>query len=72
MSSKLKNILLYTGTFGAIITSIAYMVFISVLVMGINTRMKTERMLLVSIIGAVAGLSITLMLRTQGVAIAKK
>lgn len=70
MNKKVENLLLYVGTIGAIISAIAYLMVMIILVMGITTRMQTNQLLIVSIIGGVAGLMITWMLRSQGIAFA--
>lgn len=71
MNNKIKNVLLWVGTIGAAITSIAYLAIIIVLIIGLESQLEMEQMLLVSILGALTGLSITFMLRGQGVAFAK-
>lgn len=70
MNKKLESILLWVGAAGAVISAIAYLIVITVLVLGIESKMQMEQLLLVSIIGAVAGLLITFMLSTQGVILA--
>lgn len=70
MNKKLDAVLLWVGAAGAVISSIAYITVMVILVMGISTRMHLEQLLLVSIIGGVAGILITVMLRVQGVILA--
>jgi Na+/melibiose symporter-like transporter len=72
MTTKVENILTWVGTAGAIISAVAYIVVTVVLVLGFETNMKMEQQLLFATIGAVAGISITWMLRTQGIAFAKE
>jgi len=71
MTSKVKNILLYTASIGAIISAMAYIIITVVLVMGFQTKMDMNKQILFSIIGAIDGLLITLLLRSQGIALAK-
>ena len=71
MTNKVKNILLYTGSIGAIISAVAYIIITVVLVLGFETQMEMDKQILFSVIGAVDGLLITLMLRSQGIALAK-
>ena len=71
MTNKVKNILLYTGSIGAIISAVAYIIITVVLVLGFETQMEMDKQILFSIIGAVDGLLITLLLRSQGIALAK-
>lgn len=70
MNKKLDSILLWVGAAGAVISSIAYITVMVILVMGISVNMQVEQLLLVSIIGGVAGILITVMLRIQGVILA--
>lgn len=71
MTNKVKNVLLYTGSIGASISALAYIIITVVLVLGFETQMEMDKQILFSIIGAVDGLLITLMLRSQGIALAK-
>lgn len=71
MTNKVKSILLYTGSIGASISALAYIIITVVLVLGFETQMEMDKQILFSIIGAVDGLLITLMLRSQGIALAK-
>lgn len=71
MTSKIKNILLWVGTIGAVITSIAYLATIVVLIIGLESNLEMNQMLLISILGGITGLAITFMLRGQGIAFAK-
>jgi hypothetical protein len=72
MTHKIKGILLWVGTAGAIISAVAYISLTVVMIMGFQTKMDLNQQLLFSIIGAVVGISITWMLRGQGVAFAKE
>jgi len=72
MNKKLEDLLLYVGSVGALVSALAYIVVISVLVVGIESRMDLDQLLLVSIIGAVAGVLIVGMLRSQGKMFAEK
>jgi len=70
VNKTLENLLLWVGAAGAVISAISYIIVIIVLVVGIESKMEMQQLLLVSIIGAVAGLLITFMLRAQGVILA--
>lgn len=72
MNSKILAILDLVSIIGAIVTSIAYIIFMAILVMGIEVKMHQDQLLLVSIVGAVSGLGITWMLKGQGVVWASK
>lgn len=68
---KIKKTLSFYGAIGAIITSLVYMIIIITLVGGIKSKMQSDRVILISVLGAIAGLLITFMLRGQGVQLAK-
>lgn len=72
MTNKIKSILLWVGTAGALISALAYIAVTGVMIMGFETKMALQQQLLFSIIGAVVGISITWMLRGQGIAFAKE
>lgn len=70
MSSKIQNILLWVGTAGAIIFSVAYLIIIMVLINGFEVDMQITQMIGVAILGWVTGTMISVMLRGQGIAFA--
>lgn len=70
MTTKLKNILLWTGAIGALITAIAYIIIMVVMIIGFEQSMQMEQLITVAVLGAVTGFLITLMLRGQGVSLA--
>lgn len=72
MNKKLETALMYVGTLGAIVSALAYIIIISVLVIGVESSMAMNQLLLVSVIGAVAGVLIVGMLRAQGKIFAEK
>lgn len=71
MTNKLKNVLLYTASVGAGISGLSYIIITVVLVLGFEIKMDMNKQILFSIIGAVDGLLITMLLRSQGIALAK-
>lgn len=71
-NQKIKAKLLYSGAFGAGISVIAYIIITFVIVNGFTTALELSQQILFSILGAVAGLSITISLRLQGITFAKK
>lgn len=70
MSNKVQNILLWVGTAGAAIFSIAYLIIIMVLINGFEVEMQMTQMVGVAILGWVTGTMISVMLRGQGIAFA--
>ena len=70
MTTKIKQALIYVGSVGALISAVAYIIVTIVLILGFETSMSAWQQGLFSFIGAVAGLSITVMLREQGIALA--
>ena len=71
-TEHIKNIILYVGFASAIISAIAYINITIVLINGFETKLDFESQILFSIIGVVVGLSISTMLRFQGISFAKK
>lgn len=72
MTNKIKDLLLYIGTIGAIIVGFVYVIIIVVLVLGFEKSMRIDQLILISVLGAITGIMITNLLRTQGIALAKK
>ena len=71
-NEKLINILLYTGIYAAIISAIAYLVITYVIVSGFETALDSNKQLLFSGLGALFGIMITGLLRSQGIEFAKQ
>lgn len=67
----LFKILKWVGGIGAIITSLAYIIFLVIIVLGMETKVMSNQMILISGAGALAGFGITIMLRSQGILLAK-
>lgn len=70
MNDKVERILLYVGAIGAVIASLAYLFIMVTLVVGIEAKMDQGQLIVVSVIGAAAGIMITWSLRGQGIALA--
>lgn len=68
--TKIKELMMYVGTIGAMISGIAYVIITVIMILGFEKSMELESQLIFSIIGAVVGISIMSMLRTQGVTFA--
>jgi len=71
MSDNVKNILRYTGLYGAITSAIAYLIITWVIVQGFESAVEQNKQLLFSILGAVDGLLISFLLRKQGITLAE-
>lgn len=69
--SKIKPLLVYVGTFGAILTSVAYVALVCVLIFGFSARNFTQT-LVFALINGVVGIIIMQMLKIQGQDFAKK
>lgn len=69
--SKIKPLLVYVGTFGAVLTSVAYVALICVLIFGFSAR-NFSQTLVFAIINGVVGVIIMQMLKIQGQDFAKK
>ena len=72
MNDKVKNILIYTGIAGAIISAIAYIVITYTLIVGFETAVAIEKQILFAILGSAVGLMITFFLKNQGITFAEK
>lgn len=68
---KIRPILLYVGTIGAIATSIAYIILMFVLVIGFNAKAQLTQTITFAVINAVIGFIIMQFLKVQGVDFAK-
>lgn len=68
---RIKPILLYIGSIGAVITSIAYILTVCVLVFGFKVRYNNKDMFLCAAVNAVFGFIVTIFLQYQGIAFAK-
>lgn len=72
LNERIKEYLLYTGFAGAIISAIAYVILTFVMILGVQTSMETTNQIVFSGLGVVVGLSISFLLRSQGIAFAKR
>ena len=69
---KIKPILLYVGTIGAIAASVAYIILMVVMVIGFKSETTLQQSLTFSIVNAVVGFIIMQFLKIQGVDFAKQ
>ncbi len=72
LNERIKEMLLYTGFAGAVISVIAYMVITVVMIVGFKSDLQAENQILFAVLGACTGLVITFALRGQGIAFAKR
>ncbi len=70
MDDKIRKILLYIGTIGAIISAVAYVIVVVVMIQGFKYQ-QTSSTIVFAVVNAAIGLMITNFLRYQGVAFAK-
>lgn len=68
---KIKPLLIYIGTFGAIFMSIAYIILMFVLVFGFNVQKDLRNSIIFAVINAVVGFVIMIFLKIQGIDFAK-
>ena len=71
-NEKLINILLYTGIYAAFISAVAYLVITYVIVSGFESALDQQKQILFSALGALFGVMITGLLRSQGIEFAKQ
>lgn len=69
--SKIKPILTYIGTIGAVLTSLAYMALVCILIFGFQAH-NILQTLIFAVINGVIGLIIMQMLKVQGIDFAKQ
>ena len=72
MSKKVKDILLYTGVAGAIISAIAYIFITYTIIVGFENKIDMEKQIMFAILGSATGLMITFFLRNKGITFAQK
>lgn len=72
MSKKVKDILLYTGVAGAIISAIAYIFITYTIIVGFVNQIDMQKQIMFAILGSATGLMITFFLRNQGITFAQK
>ena len=72
MNDKAKKFLRWGGTAGAIVAAIAYIIIILVIVQGFNSQLDQQKQILISVLGAIVGITITFLLREQGITFAKE
>ena len=69
---KIKPILTYVGTIGAILTSVAYIITIVVLIVGFKAQKNLNESIVFSIVSALIGIVIIQFMKIQGIEFAKQ
>lgn len=69
---KIKPILLYVGTIGAVAMSIGYIILMFVLVLGFNAQTNLKQSIVFAVVNAVVGFLIMQFLKIQGIDFAKQ
>lgn len=72
IDEKVKNILLYVGSVAALVAGIAYVGVTYVIVQGFESALDRDKQILFSALGAAFGIIISMLLRSQGVSLAKR
>lgn len=72
LNKNIRMILLYSGFVGAGISGTAYLVATIVMIKGVSANLTIENQILFSVIGAVVGILISTLLRSQGINYAKQ
>ena len=72
LTSNIRRILLYSGFIGAIISAVSYLVATIVMIKGVSSDLNMQNQILFSALGAIIGLLISFLLRSQGVSYAKQ
>lgn len=68
---KLKNILLFTGFILTGVAATAYLILLYIIIVGFETKIESNKLMIFLIIGSVAGIAITISMRMQGILFAK-
>lgn len=66
ITDKLKDTLLWVGTIGATITSIAYIILVVILILGFKAQLGFNSIIVYAVTNAVFGLVILFFLKVQG------
>lgn len=69
---KIKPVLLYTGSIGAVSMAIAYIILMFVLVLGFKAQTELKQSIIFAVINGVVGFIIMQFLKIQGIAFAKQ
>lgn len=72
MNKKVKDLLIYTGIAGALISAIAYIIITYTIIVGFTTAIDMQKQILFAVLGSLTGLMITFFLRNQGITFAEK
>lgn len=72
LNQNVRRILLYSGFIGAVISAIAYLIATFVMITGVSADLSTQNQVLFSVLGAIIGVLIATLLRSQGVIYAKQ
>jgi hypothetical protein len=72
LNKNIRKILLFSGFIGASISGVAYLVATFVMIKGVSANLTLENQILFSILGAIIGILISTLLRSQGINYAKQ
>ena len=72
LSKSIRKLLLYAGFIGASISALSYIIITFVMITGASSDLAMQNQILFSIMGAVVGLLISFLLRSQGIIYAKQ
>lgn len=71
MTDNLKKFLLWTGSATAVIASIVYIIFVTILVLGFNQKLEQDKLIVFTAISGSAGVVIVTSLFSQGISLAR-
>jgi hypothetical protein len=72
LNQNIRKLILYSGFIGASISALAYLVATLVMINGVSADLTMQNQVLFSALGAVVGLLISFLLRSQGLIYAKE
>ena len=72
LTKNIRRVLLYSGFIGASISAVSYLIATFVMIRGVSSDLSMQNQILFSALGAVVGILISSLLRSQGVSYAKQ
>lgn len=72
LTANIRKVLLYSGFIGASISAFSYLIATFVMIKGVSSNLSFQNQMLFSALGAVVGILISTLLRSQGILYAKQ
>ena len=72
LTANIRRVLLYSGFIGAGISAVSYLIATFVMIRGVSSDLNFQNQMLFSALGAIVGILISTLLRSQGILYAKQ